>query len=196
MSETNTPADATATDRLPLLADTGDPSRLVDHEDVTTEVVDVHVDDEDAFERHREWRGIAIAGITRDDGAVLLVKNTDPDVCHDWVLPHGVVQDADAEWAETATDWVDGLTGLAVDLEEVVHVRRNDVTYDPEDGDTRRTTTYHVIFTGRPRAGETIHKDVRYDCNDVWTADWHDAVPESARETEASDIERILGCGP
>lgn len=165
----------------------GDSVALFQRDDVTTEVVEVEADAEN-FERHQDWRGMAIAGITNENGEVLLVKNTDPDVCHDWVLPHGVVREDDAEWAETAADWVDGLTGSTADVEDVVHVRRNDISHETDDGETRETTTYQVIYSGSPNADEEIQEDVRYDCDDVWTADWHDSVPDSARETESQDI--------
>ena len=164
-----------------------DPEALFERDDVTTEIVEVEADAE-AFERHRDWNGLAIAGITNDDGEVLLVKNTDPDVCHDWVLPHGAVREADVDWAETAADWVDGLTGVSATIEDVVHVRRNDITHDPAEGETQETTSYHVVFSGRPHAGESIQADVRYDCDDVWLADWHESIPDSARETESQDI--------
>lgn len=194
MPEHDTPADESATEAT---ADTSnpvtvrDPAALFERDDVTTEVVEIEADVEH-FERYQDWRGMAIAGITNEDGEVLLVKNTDPDVCHDWVLPHGVVREDDAEWAETAADWVDGLTGVTVDIEGVVHVRRNDISYGTEDGETLETTTYHVVYSGRPHADEEIQEDVRYDCDDVWTADWHDSVPDSARETESHDIARFV----
>lgn len=114
------------------------------------------------------------------------MKNTDPDLCHDWVLPHGAIRKDDVDWADTAAaDWVDGLAGVTVTIDDNVHVRRNIIALDDE---TLETTTYHVVFSGHPDDGEPIRDDVRYDCGDVWTTDWHDSIPDSARETESKDI--------
>lgn len=190
-SSTEAPADPTDSTGFTAV---DDPAAFFERDDVTTDVVEIETDAEH-FERYQDWEGMAIAGITNDDGDVLLVKNTDPEVCHDWVLPHGAVQDEDADWAETAADWVDGLTGISVTIDDVVHVRRNDITLDIDDEDgekTRETTAYHVVFSGHPHDGEEIQDDVEYDCDDVWTAGWHDAVPESARETESGDIARFV----
>lgn len=191
MSDATPTADATDTTPLATLAETGNPALLIDHEDVTTEVVEIETDAAH-FERYQNWYGMAIAGITNDDGDVLLVKNTDPDVCHDWVLPHGAVRAEDDDWAETTVDWVEGLTGVSATIEEVVHVRRNDVAHETDQGNRLETTTYHVIFSGRPRAGESIQHDVRYDYDDDWIAEWHATVRESVRETERGDVELFV----
>lgn len=205
MPEHDTPADDSATEATTQSTDVtvstdsiavDDPAALFERDDVTTEVVDIEADAEH-FNRYQDWKGMAIAGITNDDGEILLVKNTDPDVCHDWVLPHGVVRGADVDWADTAADWVDGLTGVSATIDDVVHVRRNNITLDVDDEDageaeTRETTTYHVIFSGQPHDRESIEPDARYDCDDVWTAGWHDTVPDSARETESADIARFV----
>lgn len=187
MSDNATP-NATDTDALTRLADTNDPATLFDHPDVSTEVVTMETSEEH-IDHAQSVRGMAIAGITRDDGDVLLVKHTDPENTHDWVLTHGPVED-DAGWAETAIDWVDGLTGIDAELDEVVHVRRNDLTRPDEDEVV--ATTHHVVFAGHPIGDTTPADDVRYDCDDDWDAGWYDTIPESARETESQDIALFL----
>lgn len=197
MPEHDTPADESATEATAQSTDStdsitvDDPGALFERDDVTTEIVEIEPD-ADHFERYQNWKGMAIAGITNDDGEVLLVKNTDPDVCHDWVLPHGAVREDDVDWAETAADWVDGLTGVGATIEDVVHVRRNDITLESDDEEVQETTTYHVIFSGHPHDCESIRDDVQYDCDDDWTAGWHETVPDSARETESQDIARFV----
>lgn len=195
MPEHDTPYDESSIEATARSTDSisvDDPGMLFERDDVTTEVVEIETDAEH-FERYQNWTGMAIAGITNAAGDVLLVKNTDPDVCHDWVLPHGAVREDDVDWAETAADWVDGLTGINATIDDVVHVRRNDITLDADDeGETTETTTYHVIFSGHPHDGHAIQDDVRYDCDDIWTAGWHSSVPDSAHETESRDIARFV----
>lgn len=161
-----------------------DPVALFDAGDVSTETVEVEVDAEH-FERFDGIVGRVVVGVTNADGEVLLLENTDPDVCHDWVLPHGPVEDED--WIESAVDWTDGLTGVTPELGDAVHVRRNDVT----DGD-RRTTVYHVLLPGRPLDDGTVEGDVRYDCDDAWRAEWRDSAPDELDGIERDDVERFL----
>lgn len=164
-----------------------DPVARFDRGDVSTETVQVDVDGEH-FERFDDIVGRVVVGVTNDDGDVLLLENTDPDdVRHDWVLPHGPVEDGD-DWVETAVDWTDGLTGVTPELGDPVHVRRNDVT----DGD-HRTTVYHVLFPGRPLDAGSLDGDVRYDCDDAWRAEWRDSAPDGMDGVERDDVERFLG---
>lgn len=184
----NATSDAHDTDALTRLADTNDPATLFDHSDVSSEVVPMETSQKH-IDHAQSVRGMAIAGITRDDGDVLLVKHTDPENTHDWVLPHGPV-DRNADWAETALDWVNGLTGIDAELDEIVHVRRNDLTRPDEDEVV--ATTRHIVFAGHPIGDTTPADDVRYDCDDDWVAGWYDAIPESARDTESQDIALFL----
>lgn len=188
MTDASTPADAQPTTPIDILAETTDPSRLLDHPEVSSETATIETDQEHV-DHAQSVRGMAIAGVTRDGGDVLLVKHTDPEYTHDWVLPHGAVDD-DAGWAETAVDWVDGLTGIDAELDAVVHVRRNDLTLPEEDEIT--ATTYHVVFGAHPVGDTTPADDVRYDCDDEWVAGWYDSIPDSARETESQDIALFL----
>jgi|GEM_PF-903775 len=189
MTDSSTAIDDTAELRT-VLANTDDPAERFDRDDITTERVELEVD-ESSFEHLQSTRGLAIAGVTNDAGDVLLVKHTDPENTHDWVLPHGPVEDGD-DWADVAADWVDGLTGISVDIEDIVHVRQNKITHESENGENRKTTTYHVVFSGRPEGETEIRKDVRYDCDDEWVADWHGSIPDSVRDTEGQDIARFL----
>lgn len=188
MAEPHPNADATTPNPLQTLSETGDPADLADHPDVPLKVETVEVNEEQ-FDRFEETRGLAIAGITTDEDELLLVTRTDDEP--DWTLPYGPAE-ADDEWAATAVDWVDGLTGVSATLEDVVLVRRHDITLDHGEASPRQTTQYHVVFGGHPDPGESIQADARYDCSDDWTAAWHDAVPTVDCDQRTGDIERFL----
>jgi len=139
----------------------------------------------DAFDRHEASAGVAVVGVTNDRGDVLLIRNTG-DGPDGWLLPYGHVEDEG--WIETAVDWTDGLTGIVPEIETVLFVRENHLVAP----DGRETTTHHVVFTATPAADSTPDGDVRYDCANDWTADWHTTVPENADGETRDDIERVL----
>lgn len=146
MSDSSTATDDETEPPLAILSDTADPGRLFNRDTVTTTVEDLEVD-ESSFEYLQSTRGMAIAGVTNDDGEVLLATNPEIDA---WRLPHARVPD-DIDYAETAVSDVFGGIGFDVTIDSVVSIRQFDAVLEGSDAE--------AVAGGSEGAEDRLHVD-------------------------------------
>lgn len=113
--------------------------------------------------------GLAVVGVTDDDGALLLLVQPSADHA---VLPHATVERDDG-WAVAAREHVEALTGLDVAVDGVRRVHRVEHVIAGEDGP--RDTTHHVVFAGSV-AGSAPTMTGLCDDND-WEVGWYRTPP-------------------
>jgi ADP-ribose pyrophosphatase YjhB (NUDIX family) len=167
-----------------------DPERLRERTDVLFREETRVVNDPAAFNGHETWAGTVSVGVV-DDGDVLLVNAPEG-----WTLPTSPVKAGD-DWAAVARRWVAQKTGLAVDIERPVRVRRT--SYRLAGSSTRQTTGYDVVFRASALDEETpmdyLNARRATEDGDEWADDWFDRVPDGAPDDAdvVADIEAFLG---
>lgn len=149
---------------------------------VATETTTYEHDDPDHCETGTAGR--AVVGVTDDAGRVLAVVHPEEEHA---VLVNDTVP-LDGDWATVAREQVEGMTGTAATLDDVLLVREVEHVADGE-----RTTTHHVLFVGSIE-GDTI-TDGLCETN-PWELRWLDSVPEGADAGDGrDDIARVLEAG-
>lgn len=113
--------------------------------------------------------GLAVVGITDDEGALLLLVQ--PTAEHA-VLPHATV-DPDDDWAAAARAHVEALTGLEIAIDGVRRVRRVEHVVSGEDAP--RETTHHVVLAGSVPGSAPTTTGLCED-ND-WEVGWYRTAP-------------------
>lgn len=159
-----------------------DPERLYENEYVDTERRTYTHEDTDHCEADTE--GLAIAGITDDDGRLLVL--IDPAAGHA-VLPNDTVGDGD-DWAMVAREHVAAAAGIEITVDDVRLVRRVDHVVE---GEGIRETTHHVLFAASRDGGQF---EGLCETND-WEFQWCEEIPvdRSGDDDGAlEDIERFL----
>jgi ADP-ribose pyrophosphatase YjhB (NUDIX family) len=162
-------------------------SPFTDPRDLTArDDVPVHVDRDvvpsDQFDTLTDLDDMAIVGVTRDDGRVLLRRLTAD--C-DWKLPVVDVA-ADEEFVAAALSAVEDVVGLPVALEGVAGVWRLEA--ETEDG--RTTTREFVVFEGAPAsdpAALDLPVDVAADDAPAEVG-WFEAFPEGGAPLPGNDL--------
>lgn len=136
----------------------------------------------DAFEYFEGIDGLAVVGVTNDDGAVLLM-----DSPHGWRLPYGPVG-AEADWVAASERIGEELTGAATTItgvERVNHVARTHA----EDG--RTTTSFDVVLRAAPVAGTPVSADPGFGPWEDLNVQWFDDVPEDAYREHGDVVDDI-----
>lgn len=159
-----------------------EPARLYDDADVPTQ--DSTYTHEATDYSEAGTAGLSIVGVTDDDGRLLLV--IEPEAGHA-VLPHTPVETGD-KWATIARDHVAAASGLEVELEAIILVRR--VEHRVEGETAARETTHHVLFAASPVGGTF---EGLCETND-WELRWCEKLPEGidADDNARTDIQRLL----
>jgi hypothetical protein len=161
-----------------------DPTTLLDREDV--DVRDRHeTADDEQFADHESWAGMAVVGITDDDGRLLLLRHEDDDHA---ILPHRPVEPGD-DYAAVAREAAAEAADLQVTLDSVERVRR--VEFSHADDDARTTRRFDVLFRASLDGDGTPTSE-----RDCWTATWAREVPDNPdwdHEDVLSDIRAFLG---
>lgn len=172
-----------------------DPAALADDHHVDyTERVYPH---EDADHCESDAEGRAIVGVTREDGAVLLVVNPGEDHA---ILPHPTVE-PDESYVAAARERTEEIAGTPVDVGEPLAVRRVDhytvdagevddpADFEPAPSAEPHNSTYHVVFAASVADGGAA--DTPGDAPGVddpdWHADWFHELPVEVDESEAGD---------
>lgn len=126
--------------------------------------------------------GLAIVGVTDDTGALLLLVHPRDDHV---VLPHAPVA-YDGDWAATAREHVDELTGIRIALDVVTRVRRVDHLVSGETDP--KETTHHVVFGGSVAEPDPPTPTL---CSDnEWQIGWYEEPPvdlAAAPDAEGED---------
>lgn len=163
-----------------------DPEDLIDREDVRFREYPEVVDHQHHFDLYEPIDGMAVVGVTNDDGKVLLLVHDDEPLA---LLPHGPVEPGE-DWAAAASRAVEEKTGVAVEIDGPELVKRK--YFSPEGDDDRQTTAYQVFLHATPIADETAAgSSAKADQGD-WTAGWFDEVPVDADHEEVEDDIRLF----
>lgn len=171
--------DAARTGCADALESLADPESLLDRGDVDSRDRPT-VEHGHHFEMYEPIDGMAIAGVTDDEGRVLLL--VDREAGHA-VLPYGRVGPGE-DWAAVARRRTEELTGVAVSIDGPVRVRRN--RYRPEEGDDdRETTGYDVVFRASP-VDEEATAEVGTCEDNQWEAAWVSEIPAGVSASEAN----------
>lgn len=169
-----------------------DPAVVCDREDVDSEIRDPRAVDRDEFREHERWAGVAVVGVTDDDGRVALLWKDDDHA----QLPHAPVEPGDdfaAAARRTAAEQFD----LEVAVADVVRVRRERyrLADDGRVADEAETTTVHHVLFHASLAGADPEDTTPVTDRGCWTAAWSDRVPPNPdwdRPDVREDVRRIL----
>lgn len=162
-----------------------DPEALVEDDAVSFREQTAVVDD-DRFETIRERAetkaGVAVVGITNDDGELLLVKT---DWSDGWVLPGYSIEPGD-DWVETAESAAERQTGLEIEIERVARVNRR--FYKKEASDEQFSSGYAVVFMGTPTDDTQSLDSVTPTCEEIVDRDWFDKSPDNVDPGKESEL--------
>jgi len=147
------------------------PQRLTAREDVERLAVErVHED--------RDHCGVDSAGevavaVTNDDGEYLLLMHDEMGIA---ILPHGDV-DAGDDWAATAREATEALTGVSIAIDDVAAVRTE--THVVEGESEPHATTRSILFRASPTGGDiqACKRDAESG-SDGWRAGWVADLPD------------------
>lgn len=179
-----TPDDANPTDGIDSLTN---PETFTELDGVQIND-EVQVVSEAEFERRDTWGGVAVIGVTDENGDLLLAKFADG---HGWMLPNGPVEPGD-DYVAAATHWAEVMTGVSVTVDDIDRIRRRH--YQTEDG--RETIGHHVIFQGSPVEGTAVAENPGLPQQDIETVSWFAHPPADAdwdHENFGKDVRRFLG---
>jgi hypothetical protein len=179
---TTPPADE-STERVGPITE---PERVADRDGVAWTTSEYEHDSPDHCEDGVAGR--AVVCVERADGAVLVRSNeSEPTV----LPPTGVVEPG-GDWAAVARETVPAATGVPVELDGVLVVRRVDHVVDG----TTHQTTHHVVFHGRPTesgdpAADGVGDTAAVDAGEGWTTAWIDRLPAPLRGVDADPFDDL-----
>jgi len=151
--------DPTPTDPTESLTD---PGSLADRDGVDY----VEIEDDSHFEMNRDTEGVAVVGVTNDDGELALATSEAGSV-----VAHAVVKSGDG-FADTAREAANELLGVDVELEAIERVRRKESTSD----DGKEAVAYDVVFAASITDDADLPEQVP-SCQ-VESTGWYDSLPE------------------
>lgn len=160
------------------------PTTLLDRADVPVRERRETVDD-DAFEDHESWDGMAVVGVTDDDGRLLVLRREDGNHA---ILPHRPVEPGD-DYDAVARQATEEAANLPVTVEGVEHVRRVDFRH--ADDEARTARRHDVLFRATPASDAAPTSD-----RGCWTATWSREIPENPdwdHDDVLADIRAFLG---
>lgn len=165
-----------------------DPETLRGRDDV--EFVDESTEEhQDHFERYEPIAGMAIAGVTDENGELLLLQREDAPIP---VLPYGWTEPGD-DWVTTAREAVADSTDAEVAIEGVRRVRQH--TYRSASG--AETTGYDVVFAARLEGERDVSEAGGLSCREEWKVAWHDTtsldLPDDPDNDVLNDIRLFVG---
>jgi hypothetical protein len=168
--------DTTSTDPTESLTD---PAALADDPGDDYD----ETEDDSHFEMNRDNEGVAIVGITNDDGELALASFEQATV-----VPHAVVEPG-RDFAAVAHEAADELLGVDVTLDDVVRVRRKVST---DEASREQAVAYDVVFSASAADDGALPDEVT-SCQ-VEATGWFDGVPEALPGNEMrDDAELFLG---
>lgn len=152
-----------------------DPETLRQREDVA--FVDAPPEDhQNHFEVYESIAGMAIAGVTDDDGRLLLLEHERVDLP---ALSYTQV-DPGEDFVAAARAIVETGTGIEARIDDPLRVRR--CTYRSEGGE--ETTGYDVVFAASPVGDDGIDPEAGHD----WRAAWRDPATVDLPDEEDNDV--------
>lgn len=148
-----------------------DPETLRDRDGVEY----LGVTEDDHIGQDSDISGVAVVGLTNDDGALAFATFEEVTI-----LPHAVVE-PDEDYVDVAHGAADELLGIDVDLDDVVRVRRKD---SPSSGNDDEDVAHVVVFTASP-AGDGVLPDAEdvTSCQARATG-WFERVPDDLQTEE------------
>ena len=181
-SPTESDDESTVTRSSSDLESIPDPEILAERDGVAfTEATETL--DRETYEEVRDEEtddGVALVGVT-NDGEVLL-KNT----CTGWLAPGTNVAPGD-DWTTAARREAESWLDVAVELDDVEHVRRIDHRVEGEDTPDRIDDPFYLVFF-RASLAPSETAPVDSDDEDAPDVEWFDAVPEGVDEDLADDV--------
>ena len=132
------------------------------------------------YELYEPIAGMAIVGVTGEDGRLLLLRREDGAIP---VLPYGWTRPGD-DWMATARAAVADSTDIEVAIGGVLRVRRH--TYRSETG--AETTGYDVVFAATPEGDRNVSEVPGLSCQEEWTAAWRDTAMLDLPDDENNDV--------
>lgn len=168
-----------------------DPETLRDREGVEFVEETQASDDPGAFEAVRERfetsDGVAVVGVTRDDGALLLVDREDG-----W-LPPGSHVEPGADWVATGRRAVEEQAGVPVSIEDVERALRIDYRLETDGERPDDEVTAHVVFLrASPAVDEADALDPGVADDDAPAVEWFHAVPDDVDPGHGDDVRLFL----
>ncbi|SIS08696.1 hypothetical protein [Natronorubrum thiooxidans] len=178
--------------------ETPDPETLCEREEIECET-ETRAVTRGELEAARDIETHVTVGVVNDGGDVLVSNNGS----RGWTLPAAPVG-RNENWATAARRIAEAATGVGVDLDTPVRVRRVDFQHD----DTQQHTTYNVVVrtapvSGRPVGDEPISAAANENPsggNDEPTAPgpaleerlWVDRVPDGQADGIEADVRAVL----
>ncbi|MFD1513771.1 hypothetical protein [Halomarina rubra] len=135
---------------------------------------------QDHYDLYDPIAGMAVAGVTDDDGRLLLLQLEDAPIP---TMPYGKVSPGD-DWVETVREAVHDATDVAVTVDGVRRVRSG--TYRSEDGE--ETTGYDVVFAASPESDRDCSEATGLSCQREWSARWADPAGLDLPDAEGNDV--------
>lgn len=161
-----------------------DPESVVEREDVDVRE-EASVEHQHHFELYEPIEGMAVVGITNDEGEVLLLVHTEGSGA---VLPYAPVESGE-DWLAVGRRRATELADVDVEIDGIERIRRK--YFSPEGDDERETTGYDVVLRASTAADETPDRtDV--DDDGQWDARWVDEIPEDAAGGAVLDDIRLF----
>jgi hypothetical protein len=182
---TTSPVGTGAT--VSLMNELTDPESLRGREDVAyvENAPEVH---QGHYDRYESIAGMAVAGVTDDEGRLLLLQLDEAPVP---TMPYAQVAPGD-DWVTAVEAAVVDTTDVPVDVDGVRRVRRD--TYRSEDG--AETTGYDVVFTATPTGGLDCSDADGLSCQRDWNARWESGdeldLPDGDDNDVVNDIRLFL----
>jgi len=119
--------------------------------------------------------GVAVVGLTNDDGALAFASFEDVTI-----LPHAVVETGE-DYATVARDAASDLLGVDVDLDDVVRVRRKQ---SPAGGTSAEHVAHVVVFAASPPGDGSLPDAEDVTSCQAESTGWFDGVPDDIQTPE------------
>lgn len=158
-----------------------DPEQLRDRPDVPAHE-ETDVLDTETFERVADLGDLTPTGVTNDEGDVLLLRVEDDCTLK---IPCSAPEPGQ-DYADSAREWVEGLTGLDVELEAIEGVWFYEARLDGSD----RTASRAFVAFSASVAGDGSDaptEDVPAEKRPAHV-EWTDELPEEAAEPPGTDL--------
>lgn len=170
--------DASASRIAPIT----DPESLRDRDDVPFDL-ETDVVPEETLDAVDAAADMVVVGVTTESGDALLRRLTDDCA---WKLPVATVEPG-ADYVEAARDAVEGVVGLAVELDAVEGVWRIELR---DEAETRTAARNFVVFSATPTDGTDLDAalaTVPEDDRPV-EAGWFRDLPANAEAAPGTDL--------
>jgi len=180
------PPAATGSERPAPTESLTDPEVLRDREDIEY----VELTEANHFGQDEGVAGVAVVGLTNDDGALAFAAFEEVTI-----LPHAVVE-AGEDYATVAREAAADLLGVDVRLDDVVRVRRKTTPSGEGDsdaeGDDNDDVAYVVVFAASPTGDGVLPDAEDVPSCQAESTGWFERVPEDLQTEEMRADARLF----